>query len=156
MPRKRREHEDYLESIEPIGMVVLNDVTYLLQDLSEFVLDLGKLLRNRRDEVMDLAAKSQDGPMALGQALPPEFLPFLFGAVAEVAGVAMQLKATLAKATAPGSEPAGPTVGNVDLLKVQPEMLEAVGGLMQKKTEELEGMIAKFEADLLRDRPPPA
>jgi hypothetical protein len=156
MPRKRRAHEDYLEAVEPIGVVVLNDVTYLLQDVSEIVLDLGKLLRDRRDEVMELAAKSQDGPAALGQALPPEFLPFLFGSVAEVVGVAMQLKASLAKAPDGGAAPAGPTVGNVDLLKVQPEMLETVGRLMQKKAEELEAMIANFEAGLLRDKPPPA
>ena len=93
MPRERREHEEHLENVEPVGVVILNDVSYLLQDVSEIVLDLAKLLRNRRADVMAFMEKVKEGPAAISELLPEEFLPFLMGSAGEVAGVAMETKA---------------------------------------------------------------
>ena len=49
---------------------------------------------------------------------------------------------------------AGPKIGGVDTEKVSPEMLEALGGLLQRKAEGLESIIASYERELLEEHPP--
>ena len=152
MPRKSREHEDYLESVEPVGVVVLNDVSYLLQDVSEIVLDLGKLLKHRRDEVMDFLEKVKGGPDALPDLLPPEILEFLMGSAGDLAGKGMELKEQVTPDAEEGEAPAGGL--SVDIEKIQPNMLEELGTMIREKAEALEGLVADFEKNLLEENPP--
>ena len=145
MPRKRREHEDYLEAKEPVGVVVLNDLAYLLEDLGEVVLDLGKLLRDRRDEVMAAVAQSKAGSDGAMSLLPPEVLQYVMQAGQELAIEGMKVKQEVAN---------NGSIKSVDPGKIRPEMLEAVGKLLQKHSAGLGGAIAAFEKRFLDENPP--
>ncbi|MGE0431797.1 MAG: hypothetical protein AB7K09_16500 [Planctomycetota bacterium] len=145
MPRKRRDHEEYLESKEPIGVVVLNDLAYVLEDLSEVILDLGKLLRDRHDEVMAVVAKAKSGPAGAAELLPPEVLQYVMVAGQELAAEGMKVKSQVAN---------NGSIKSVDPGKVKPEMLEAIGKLIQKHAAGLEAAIATFEKRFLAENPP--
>lgn len=152
MPRTPREHEDHLENVEPVGVVILNDLSYLLQDVSEVVLDLAKLLKNRRPDVLAFIEKAKEGPEAISELLPEEFLPFLMGSAGEVAGVAMETKSEVEPDEEEGEEPSGGF--SIDIEKLMPEMLEKFGNLIREKATGLEELVEGFEARLLEENPP--
>jgi hypothetical protein len=154
MPRANRPHEEHLEKIEPVGLVILNDVSYLVQDISEMLLDLGKLLRHRRAEVLEFAEKAKKGPEGFAEILPAGFLPFLMGAGMTVVGKAMEVKAGVGDMQAEGGGTGGGPLGKIDLTKAQPEMLEGLGQVLRQQADMLESMIADFEKKLLDQQPP--
>lgn len=153
MPRARREHEEHLEAIEPIGVVVLNDVAYLMEDVSEIILDMAKLMRNRGEDVAATIGGLSKGAAGLAEALPAELLGMLMGTVFELGAKAQELRAEV---SAEDGEGASTPIGNVDPRKLKPEALEAFGQLLQAKAHEIEGAIETFEKKVLQDNPPPA
>lgn len=155
MARNRREHEDHLEANEPLPVVLLNDLAYLLEDLSEVILDLAKLHQSRRDEVVELIKTAKNGPGKLMPMIPPAILGTLIASGQQLAGEGAKLKAQL---TTPGEDGKKGKVNiwaALDPDKIDPEALASFGNLLQEKVGGLQASIAEFEKGFLEQNPPP-
>ena len=155
MSRNRREHEEYLESIEPVGVVVLNDLAYLLEDISEVMMDLAKLQRTRGEDVA-AAYKSLDrsDPASLNKIIPQNIAEFLNESVMEIMGMGMEIAGKVSKPADQIEENSSPMAA-VDPAKLEPDMISNLGTILMEKAASLQKMVAEFEADLLEKNPPP-
>ena len=155
MSRNRREHEEYLESIEPVGVVVLNDLAYLLEDISEVMMDLAKLQRTRGEDVA-AAYKSLDrsDPASLNKIIPQNIAEFLNESVMEIMGMGMEIAGKVRKPADEIEENSSPMAA-VDPARLEPDMISNLGTILMEKAASLQKMVAEFEADLLEKNPPP-
>ena len=149
MARERRKEEEYLEATEPVGVVILNDIVYLLEDLSEIILDIAKLQRKRPDEVQKVLAASKEGPEALAGLIPGEIAQAAQMAVMQLIGTVMQVQMEVAQ-----TQGTAVSVGGmeVDPEELTPDQLEAIGKAVQEQSDAVGKTIADFEANLLKEK----
>lgn len=147
MPRERRDHEEWLEQTEPVAVVVLNDLAFIMEDFSEIILDFSKLIKSRREEVIELITSAKGNPMAAASAIPQDILGYVMASGMELAGKSKSMRAKLQKEGSEDKSPRG-----IDPSKIDADELEAYGKLLQAKAHGLEEKIRAFEATLLEKR----
>lgn len=141
MARNRRD-EEYLEETEPVGVVVLNNVVNIAEDVGEIMLDLAKLQRKRSTDfnafLATLAEAQKGGPESLVKLLPEDVAKQVMGSVMSIMMVAGSLK----KGDASGSLP-------IDPKNLTPEELEKIGKTLKEEAAKLEKTVADYEKMLL-------
>lgn len=149
MPRAKRKEEDYLEDNEPVGVVILNDIVYLLEDIGEIIMDIAKIQRKRPDEFKDILAASKEGLDAMNKLVPEEIADKVKVSVFDLMGVALSLKNEVTQ-----TEGTSISVGGIDIdpEKLTPEQLETLGKALKEQTEKIGKAIRDYEESLLKEK----
>ena len=92
MARKKRSDEEYLEETEPIGVVILNNISYVMEDIGELMLDIAKLQRKKPEEFKELLETLQKGPEGLTKSVPEEIASQAMASFMALAMKAQSLK----------------------------------------------------------------
>lgn len=138
---RNRKDEEYLEETEPVGVVVLNNVVNIADDVGEIMLDLAKLQRKRSNDfnafLATLAEAQKGGPESLVKLLPEDVAKQVMGSVMSIMMVAGSLK----KGDSGGMP--------IDPKKMTPEELEKIGKTLKEEAAKLEKTVADYEKMLL-------
>ncbi len=151
MARKKRSDEEYLEETEPIGVVILNNISYVMEDIGELMLDIAKLQRKRPEEFKELMETLTKDPQSLSKVVPEEIASQTMSSFMMLAMKAQSLKQSTGASETEGKSSAGP-MGNIDIQKMTPEQLESVGKTIQTESEKVSKVIEDYEKKLLKGK----
>lgn len=153
MARKKRSDEEYLEETEPIGVVILNNISYVMEDIGELMLDIAKLQRKKPEEFKELLETLQKGPEGLTKSVPEEIASQAMASFMALAMKAQSLKQDINGPTT-GAVDSGATgpMGNINVQKMSPEQLESLGKTIQIESANISKVIEAYEKKLLKQK----
>ena len=159
MARTTRKDEEYLESNEPIAVVLLNNIANIVEDVGETLVDFAKLQKQRPEEFMQVLSSIKENPQGILATLPEGVSAQIMSTFGVIFAKVQTMQQEMAgKPSASGSPKSGPDagiktpLGTVDPEKMNPEQLKVFGTLLKQEAAKIEKAIQQYEKTLLKEK----